>query len=230
MAKRILGILSYVGMALVFGALAVRLLGRNEYITVSTQAEQYLFYAAITGLALVLVYVIGSMDFRRQQTRQGTLAGVGVIVFLGILVAVNYLSTRRNTRWDLTANKQYSLSEQTVKLLRFGASAELRAAVPGERPKTLLWPVPGGHPGRGFGFTRRVRTELRTGAETMEVADTWTSQSRREVSVPRDARALVGGDDRRRDAEHRDRGEGRGRETDAGAAGLRVHDRGIMAG
>lgn len=51
--------------------------------------------------------------------------------------------------------------EATVKLLRSGASAELRAAVPGERPRTLLWPVPGGHPGRGFGFTRRVRTELR---------------------------------------------------------------------
>ena len=118
MAKRILGILSYVGMALVFGALIVRMLGRGEYITVSTQVEQYLFYAAITGLALVVAYVIGSMDFRKQQTRQGTLAGVGVIVFLGILVAVNYLSTRRNTRWDLTANKQYSLSEQTVKLLQ----------------------------------------------------------------------------------------------------------------
>jgi len=51
--------------------------------------------------------------------------------------------------------------EATVKLLRSGPSAELRAAVPGERPRTLLWPVPGGHPGRGFGFTRRVRTELR---------------------------------------------------------------------
>ena len=51
--------------------------------------------------------------------------------------------------------------EQTVKLLRSGASAELRAVVPGERPRTLLWPVPGGHPGRGFGFTRKLRTELR---------------------------------------------------------------------
>lgn len=51
--------------------------------------------------------------------------------------------------------------EATIKLLRNGASAELRAAVPGERPTTLLWPVPGGHPGRGFGFTRRIRTELR---------------------------------------------------------------------
>lgn len=51
--------------------------------------------------------------------------------------------------------------EATVKLLRSGPSAELRAAVPGEQPRTLLWPVPGGHPGRGFGFTRRVRAELR---------------------------------------------------------------------
>jgi ABC-type uncharacterized transport system involved in gliding motility auxiliary subunit len=46
------------------------------------------------------------------------MAGLGVVVVLGILVAVNYLSNRRNKRWDLTANKQYSLSEQTVKLLR----------------------------------------------------------------------------------------------------------------
>lgn len=51
--------------------------------------------------------------------------------------------------------------EATIKLLRNGPSDALRAAVPGERPKTLLWPVPGGHPGRGFGFTRRVRSELR---------------------------------------------------------------------
>jgi len=51
--------------------------------------------------------------------------------------------------------------EATVKLLRNGPSEALRAAVPGERPKTLLWPVPGGHPGRGFGFTRKVRSELR---------------------------------------------------------------------
>jgi murein DD-endopeptidase MepM/ murein hydrolase activator NlpD len=51
--------------------------------------------------------------------------------------------------------------EATIKLLRSGPSDALRAVVPGERPKTLLWPVPGGHPGRGFGFTRKVRSELR---------------------------------------------------------------------
>ena len=40
-----------------------------------------------------------------------------VVVVLGILVAINYLSDRRNKRWDLTENKQYSLSEQSNKLL-----------------------------------------------------------------------------------------------------------------
>jgi ABC-type uncharacterized transport system involved in gliding motility auxiliary subunit len=113
MVKRVLGILSYVGMVLVFGALLVRV----QY----PDYDQYAIYAAWTGLALVLLYTIGQWReiaayFQQRNARYGALAGVGVIVFLGILVAVNYLSTRRNTRWDLTANKQYSLSEQTVKL------------------------------------------------------------------------------------------------------------------
>jgi ABC-type uncharacterized transport system involved in gliding motility auxiliary subunit len=113
MVKRVLGILSYVGMVLVFGALLVR----ARY----PDYDQYAVYAAWTGLALVLLYTIGQWReivayFRQRNARYGALAGVGVIVVLGILVAVNYLSNRRNTRWDLTANKQYSLSEQTVKL------------------------------------------------------------------------------------------------------------------
>ena len=39
-------------------------------------------------------------------------------MFLGILVAVNYLGTRQNKRWDLTANQVYSLSDQTIKILK----------------------------------------------------------------------------------------------------------------
>src|SRR5688572_2628368 len=115
MVKRLLGVLSYVGMLLVFGALAVRFL-RPEW-------DQYAIYAAWTGLALVVLYTIGqwreiAANFRQRNARYGALAGVGVIVVLGILVAVNYLSTRRSARWDLRANRQYSLSEQTVKLVQ----------------------------------------------------------------------------------------------------------------
>ena len=115
MAKKLLGALSYVGMALVFGALAVRFLKPDW--------DQYAVYAAWTGLALVLLYTAGQWReiasyFQQRRARYGALAGVGVLVVLGILVAANYLSSRRNTRWDLTENKQYSLSEQTVKLLQ----------------------------------------------------------------------------------------------------------------
>jgi murein DD-endopeptidase MepM/ murein hydrolase activator NlpD len=49
----------------------------------------------------------------------------------------------------------------TKHLLWSRPSPELMRAVPGERPRSLLWPVVGGRWGRGFGYTRRVRTELR---------------------------------------------------------------------
>ena len=56
--------------------------------------------------------------FRRRQARYGAIATAGVVVALAIVVAANYLSARQNKRWDLTANQQNSLSEQTVKVLR----------------------------------------------------------------------------------------------------------------
>ena len=125
MVKRLLGVLSYVGMALVFGALLVRV----KY----PDYDQYAIYAAWAGLGLVVLYTIGQWReiaayFRQRNARYGALAGVGVVAVLGILVAVNYLSTRRNTRWDLTANKQYSLSDQTIKLLQ-GLKAPVKVYV-----------------------------------------------------------------------------------------------------
>jgi len=113
--QQILSILSYVGMAMVFGALAVRVF-KPEW-------NQYAVYASWTGLALVLLYTIGQWReivafFRRRNARYGAIASVSVLVVLGILVAVNYVSAKQNKRWDLTSNRQYTLSEQTVKLLR----------------------------------------------------------------------------------------------------------------
>ena len=37
---------------------------------------------------------------------------------LGILAAINYLAERHNKRWDLTAASQYTLSDQTKKVLQ----------------------------------------------------------------------------------------------------------------
>jgi ABC-type uncharacterized transport system involved in gliding motility auxiliary subunit len=80
-------------------------------------------YAAWTGLALVVLYVLGQWReivtyFKGRNARYGAMAGVSVVVVLGILIAVNYVSALQNKRWDLTANQQYSLSDQTVNLLK----------------------------------------------------------------------------------------------------------------
>ena len=115
MLQRILGIAGWVGTALVFGAVAIRF--------TKPDWDQYATWAAWGGLALVVLYTLGQWRdvveyFRRRQARYGALATVSVLVALGIVVAVNYLGARQNKRWDLTASKQNSLSEQTVKVLQ----------------------------------------------------------------------------------------------------------------
>lgn len=128
--KRIMSGLSWVGVALVAGAVITQW-WKPDYNT-------YARYAAFAGLILVLLYV-GSQwkeiagQFKKRNTRLGTIASASVLIVLGILIAVNYLSTRRNKRWDLTENKQYSLSEQSVKLLQ-GVNAPVKFIVFDQEP------------------------------------------------------------------------------------------------
>src|SRR3982074_1370474 len=110
MTKRILSIVGWLGTALVFLAVAIRFGFPAK--------DQIGVYLAWAGLACVLIYALGqwreiAQVFGRRQTRYGTLAGVSLLVMLGVLVAVNYIGARQNKRWDLTANKQFSLSDQS---------------------------------------------------------------------------------------------------------------------
>src|SRR5881296_4578225 len=112
MMKRVLNVVGWIGTALVFVALALaRVSTFNNY-------EQYSKPLAIAGLICVLAYTAGqwreiAQMFARRQTRYGTLAATSVLVVLGILIAINYIGSRQNKRWDLTANKQFSLSDQS---------------------------------------------------------------------------------------------------------------------
>jgi ABC-type uncharacterized transport system involved in gliding motility auxiliary subunit len=113
--QKALGIIGWVGTALVFGAVAVRMF--------YPEWNQYATYAAWAGLVSVLVYMAGqwrdvAQFYQGRGAKYGTMSIVSIVVFLAILVAVNYLSTRQNKRWDFTANQVYSLSEQTIKILR----------------------------------------------------------------------------------------------------------------
>ncbi len=125
MANRIVGVIGWVGTALVFGAVAIRFL-RPEWM-------QYGAYLTWAGLVCILVYMAGQWRdivsfYGRRQARYGTISIVGVAVALGIIVAINYLGSRQNKRWDLTENQAFSLSEQSVKVLQ-GLDAPVQITV-----------------------------------------------------------------------------------------------------
>jgi gliding motility-associatede transport system auxiliary component len=115
MLKRFLGLLGWLGVALVFAAFAIRVL-KPEYL-------QWYNTLAFSGLACTLLYILSQWrevvrSFSGRQTRYGSLAAGSVVVVLVILVAINYLANRHNKRWDLTAAKQFSLSDQTKKVVQ----------------------------------------------------------------------------------------------------------------
>ena len=102
-------------MALVFAAVAIRF----------TRPELQPWYngLALAGLACTLLYMLSqwrevARSFSGRQARLGSLAAASVAVVLGILIAINYLASRHNKRWDLTAAKQFSLADQTKKVLQ----------------------------------------------------------------------------------------------------------------
>jgi ABC-type uncharacterized transport system involved in gliding motility auxiliary subunit len=114
MLKRVLGLLGWLGVVLVFAAVAIRFT-RPEW--------QWYNMLALAGLGCTLLYILSqwrevARSFSGRQARLGSLAAASIVVVLGILVAINYLASRHNKRWDLTAAKQFSISDQTRKVLQ----------------------------------------------------------------------------------------------------------------
>ncbi len=114
MLNRILGLLGWLGVALVLSGVAVRFL-RPEW-------QRAYSGLAIAGLVCTLLYVISqwreiARSFSGRSARLGSLAIGSVLLVLAILVGINYIASRQTRRWDLTANKVFSLSDQTRKIL-----------------------------------------------------------------------------------------------------------------
>src|SRR5581483_7826136 len=115
MLNRILSIVGWIGTGLVFIAVGIRFGFPAK--------DQYAIYLALAGLVCVLAYTLGqwreiAQVFSRRQARYGTLSATSVLVVLGILIAINYIGAKQNKRWDLTANKVFSLSDQTRNVLQ----------------------------------------------------------------------------------------------------------------
>ncbi len=115
MLKRVLGLLGWLGVALVFAAVAIRFT-RPEW-------QQSYVGLAYSGLAFTLLYILSQWreigrSLSGRQARLGVIAAASIVVVLAILVAINYLAARYNKRWDLTTAKQFSISDQTKKVLQ----------------------------------------------------------------------------------------------------------------
>jgi gliding motility-associatede transport system auxiliary component len=115
MLTKITNIIGWIGFAAVLVAVGIRF----GY----PAKDQYATYFAYAGLVCLLIYILGQWRdivkmFSRRQARYGTLTGVSVLVVLAILIAINYIGAKQNKRWDLTANKQFSLSDQTRTVLQ----------------------------------------------------------------------------------------------------------------
>src|SRR5256885_6015136 len=135
MLNRILSLVGWLGTALVFVAVAIRFGFPAK--------DQYAYYMAWAGLVCVLLYTLGQWRevariFARRQARYGTLAGVSVLVVLGILVAINYIGAQQKKRWDLTTNKQFSLSDQSRNVLS-KLDSPLEVLVFAQEPEFQQW-------------------------------------------------------------------------------------------
>lgn len=114
MLKRILNLLGWLGAVLVFAAVALRLL--------KPELSQWYRGLAIAGLVVTLLYLLSQWreigrSFSRRQVRYGAVSLGSVLVVLAILAGVNWIASRQSKRWDLTAGGQFTLSDQTRKIL-----------------------------------------------------------------------------------------------------------------
>jgi len=112
--KRILGLLGWVGVALVVAAVVLKY----------TRPENPDLYRglAMAGLAVTLLYALSQWrdigrSFQGRNVQYGSIAAGSVLVFLAILVGLNWISNRQNKRWDLTESKQFTLSDQTKQIV-----------------------------------------------------------------------------------------------------------------
>ena len=119
--KRIIGILGWLGVALVVAAVTIWL-GVVTRVIESTW-QPWIRPLAFAGLVVTGLYALSqwrdiSRSFQGRNVKYG-LVGVGsVLLFLAVLSGLNWIASRQNKRWDWTVAGQFSMSDQTKQLLR----------------------------------------------------------------------------------------------------------------
>ncbi len=104
--------------------------------------DQSIYVLIFLGLVIFFTAIGKDFKFHREvmamrTTKNGLSLGVTVIIVMTLLVFINYIGVQRNVKWDLTADKINSLSDQTVTLLKnLNEEVEFRAFFrPGANPQ-----------------------------------------------------------------------------------------------
>src|SRR4051812_4459577 len=114
MIKRLFGLLGWLGTGLVLAAVLVRFF--------KPELQPVWNGLALSGLGCVVLYLLSQWreiagSFSGRAARYGTLSAASIVIVLAILIGVNYIATRQNKRWDLTASGQFTLSDQTRRVI-----------------------------------------------------------------------------------------------------------------
>ncbi|HEX8823354.1 MAG TPA: Gldg family protein [Archangium sp.] len=118
----------------ILGAFGLLLLLSSPFTLFLTSGSVALFATkAIAGAVLVgLYFATNFKQFGQFATRRSSFffasASLMVAVTLCALVAINYIAFKKNQRWDLTEQKIFTLSPQTVATLQ-GLKEKVRAIV-----------------------------------------------------------------------------------------------------
>jgi ABC-type uncharacterized transport system involved in gliding motility auxiliary subunit len=102
--------------------LVLLLFGLVDYFIAPT-FTLFVFLNLIGGVVAIVTWLVSSRAALTglaglRSTRYGANAVIYSLTFVGILIALNYLSTRYHTRVDLTAEKVFSLSTQSINVIK----------------------------------------------------------------------------------------------------------------
>jgi ABC-type uncharacterized transport system involved in gliding motility auxiliary subunit len=86
-------------------------------------ARFFIFINLIGGAIAIIGWLVGSWGelgtlAGSRRTRYGANAAIYSIAFIGLLIAVNYLAAKYHRQFDLTAEKAFSLSPQTLSVMK----------------------------------------------------------------------------------------------------------------
>ena len=121
--KRLSNWIAIVGLLLLLAALA-------SYISSQSADFRAQILLALGAVCLILYLVLESgrvrSALRGRVLRYGSNSFLLSAAFIGIVVMLNIFGARHYWRWDVTASQRYSLSEQTINILR-GLKEPVRA-------------------------------------------------------------------------------------------------------